>query len=39
VQGLQRKVRVVVQAARDAQEPLFSPADLLAVRLRDGAVL
>jgi 2-methylcitrate dehydratase PrpD len=39
VQRLLRKVRVVVQAEHDAQEPLFSPADLLAVRLRDGAVL
>ena len=39
VQGLLRKVRVVVQAERDALEPLFSPADLLAARLRDGSVL
>ena len=26
-------------AERDAKEPLFSPADLLTVRLRDGSVL
>jgi aconitate decarboxylase len=39
VQALLRKVRVVIQDERDAQEPLFSPADRLTVRLRDGSVL
>jgi 2-methylcitrate dehydratase PrpD len=39
VQQLLRKVRVVVLAERDAQEPLFSPEDRLAVRLRDGSQL
>jgi 2-methylcitrate dehydratase PrpD len=39
VQGLLRKVKVAAQAERDAEEPLFSPADLMTVRLRDGGVL
>lgn len=39
VQLLLRKVRVVQQAERDAEEPLFSPADHLTVRLRDGSEL
>jgi 2-methylcitrate dehydratase PrpD len=37
VQALLRKVRVVQQAERDGEEPLFSPADFLTVRLRDGS--
>jgi 2-methylcitrate dehydratase PrpD len=39
VQQLLRKVRVLPLAEHDAAEPLFSPADLLTVRLRDGSVL
>jgi aconitate decarboxylase len=39
VQQLLRKVRVVPLTERDAKEPLFSPADFLTVRLRDGSVL
>jgi 2-methylcitrate dehydratase PrpD len=39
VQSLLRKVRVVPQQARDAEEPLFSPEDRLTVRLRDGTEL
>jgi 2-methylcitrate dehydratase PrpD len=39
LQQLLRKVRVAVQGERDAEEPLFSPADKLTVRLRDGSVL
>jgi aconitate decarboxylase len=39
VQQLLRKVRVLPLAERDAQEPLFSPSDVLVVRLRDGSVL
>jgi aconitate decarboxylase len=39
VQDLLRKVRVVTQDEHDAQEPLFSPADRLSVRMRDGSVL
>lgn len=39
VQQLMRKVRVLPLAECDAQEPLFSPADMLTVRLRDGSVL
>jgi 2-methylcitrate dehydratase PrpD len=39
VQQLLRKVRVVPLAERDAKEPLFSPADFLTVRLRDGSAL
>jgi aconitate decarboxylase len=39
VQQLLRKVSVLPMAERDAQEPLFSPADVLMVRLRDGSVL
>jgi 2-methylcitrate dehydratase PrpD len=37
VQALLRKVRVAVQTGSDAEEPLFSPADRLSVRLRDGS--
>lgn len=39
VQALLRKVRVVPQEDRDAEEPLFSPVDRLTVRLRDGTAL
>jgi 2-methylcitrate dehydratase PrpD len=39
VQSLLRKVRLVPQQARDAEEPLFSPEDRLTVRLRDGTQL
>ena len=39
LQRLLRKVRVLTQEERDAEEPLFSPTDRLAVRLRDGSVL
>jgi aconitate decarboxylase len=39
VQQLLRKVRLVTVAERDAEEPLFSPADQLTVRLRDGSEL
>lgn len=39
VQQLLRKVRVVPLAERDAEEPLFAPADLLTVRLRNGSEL
>jgi 2-methylcitrate dehydratase PrpD len=37
VQALLRKVRVLQQPERDGEEPLFSPADFLTVRLRDGS--
>ncbi|MDB5900140.1 MAG: MmgE/PrpD family protein [Ramlibacter sp.] len=39
VQQLLRKVRLVAVPQRDSQEPLFSPADVLTVRLRDGTAL
>lgn len=39
VQALLRKVRVVAQAERDPQEPLFSPEDRLTIRLRDGTAI
>lgn len=39
VQELLRKVRLVTVAECDAQEPLFSPADRLTLRLRDGSEL
>ncbi len=36
IQALLRRVRVVALAERDSDDPLFSPADRLTVRLRDG---
>jgi 2-methylcitrate dehydratase PrpD len=39
LQQLLRKVRVVRLADHDPEEPLFSPEDRLAVRLRDGSEL
>ena len=39
VQSLLRKVRVEIATERDALEPLFSPHDLLSVRLTDGTTL
>ncbi|CAA9403061.1 MAG: hypothetical protein AVDCRST_MAG51-998 [uncultured Ramlibacter sp.] len=39
VQQLLRKVRVIPMPERDHEEPLFSPADHLTVRLRDGATI
>lgn len=39
LQALLRRVQVQVDDATDAEEPLFSPADRLAVTLRDGHTL
>ncbi len=39
VQGLLRKVVVLTTHEQDAEEPLFSPADRLTVRFRDGRAL
>jgi 2-methylcitrate dehydratase PrpD len=38
VQSLMRKVRVTTTEEADADEPLFAPFDILAVRLNDGSV-
>ncbi|MFO1326342.1 MAG: MmgE/PrpD family protein [Rubrivivax sp.] len=39
LQALLRRVQVQVDEDTDAEEPLFSPADRLRVRLRDGTTL